>query len=294
MTCFFCGRLPAEEQLPRGWKTCGRLVACRTCRRQYYRLRLITMAVSEPIGCEWRQFIAAVEEAERPSTVLAIPGNLWEPTIADGRPFLRISIGNRWWTLRLQSDTWSRGRKAAYASVVSGEALAGELLLYRGPPQRRRAKNGRSGSHWTSSGMTLRTVAWLPLNAPISSRKASIVFRQHSVEEIDIKNLRTAIRANWVSFPSQIPVFPSSASPELQSKLVQLYFVLGWNCADIANRYGIVEQRVRDILHGWKFRAANAGYLQHIPPEQAINQLKIMSMVRNGTWAPSEWDALAL
>jgi len=241
------------------------------------------MAVSEPAECEWRQLSDGLEETLRPSSVLAIPGNLWKPAIAEGRPLLHLFIGDRWWNLRLRSDTWSRGRKAAYASIVSGQALAGELLLCSRLPHRRPGNNGGGGNHGTPSRMVLRTVVWIPLNAPIASRKDRIAFSRQSIEAIDIKNLRAAIRANWVSFPSQIPIFPSSAAPELQSKLAQLYFVLGWNCADIANRYGMVEQRVRDILHGWKFRAANAGYIQHIPSEPAIDPWRIMSAVRNGT-----------
>lgn len=237
------------------------------------------MSVSEGVEAK-REFSAAVEEALSLATPYPIPGKSWEPTIADGQPLIRVYVGNRWWTLPLRSDTWPHARKAAFESVVSGEALAGELLLYRGLRR-------------TPSGIMCKTVAWLPRSAPIPSQDR-IAFSRHNIEEIDIKNLRAAIRANWVSFPSQVPTFPSSVYPELQCKLVQLYFVLGWNCADIAARYGLIEQRARDILHAWKWRAANAGYIEHIPIEQAVNQLKIVSLIRTGTSAPPVSGAVNL
>ena len=230
------------------------------------------MQISEPLE-EEPQFSEALEEALNQAVPYRIPGKCWEPAVAEGRPFLRLFFGDHWWTLRLHSETWSRGRRTAFESVVSGEALAGELLLSRALPQ-----HGRP-----ARGIVCKTVAWFPLRPPLPSWNDRAVFSRHNIEEIDIKNLRDAIRANWVSFPSQIPTFPSSGWPELQCKLVQLYFVLGWNCTDIAIRYGIDEQRVRAVLHGWKWRAANAGYIQHIPVEQPVTRLKIKALTGDGT-----------
>ena len=90
------------------------------------------------------------------------------------------------------------------------------------------------------------------------------IWRQ-SIEEIDISKLHSAIRANLVSFPSQIPVFPGCGHTDVQHKLVQLYFLFGWTCATIGARYGLARDRVRRVLSAWKWRAANAGYIQRIP-----------------------------
>ena len=81
-----------------------------------------------------------------------------------------------------------------------------------------------------------------------------------------IAELREAIRANWVSFPSQVPAFPTHYRPDVQQKIVQLYFVLGWSCKGIASRYGHTHQWVRQVLNTWKRRAADMGYIQPIPP----------------------------
>jgi len=90
------------------------------------------------------------------------------------------------------------------------------------------------------------------------------------IELLRLDELRSGIRANLISFPAQIPIFDKHDRPDLQRKLVQLYFVLGWSCTNIAIRYGLLRQRVQQILNTWKRRAAETGYVQHIPPEQDL------------------------
>jgi DNA-binding transcriptional regulator LsrR (DeoR family) len=92
----------------------------------------------------------------------------------------------------------------------------------------------------------------------------------HHPEEMSLDELRRAVRANRVSFPSQAPTFMKHDRPDLQWKFAQLYFVLGWNCRDIAERYGLIRQRVQQILNTWKHRAVQTGYIQFIPPADLI------------------------
>jgi hypothetical protein len=88
---------------------------------------------------------------------------------------------------------------------------------------------------------------------------------EERVDQLSLCSLRSAIRANRVSFPSQVPIFSKHDRPDLQRQMVQLYFVLGWNCDAIGDRYGLIRQRVQQILNTWKRRAAQTGYLQQIP-----------------------------
>jgi hypothetical protein len=81
-----------------------------------------------------------------------------------------------------------------------------------------------------------------------------------------LAELRLKIRRNRASFPSQVPTFPKHDRPDLQRKLVQLYFLFGWSCNKIAVRHGILRQRVQQILSTWKRRAIQMGYIQEIPP----------------------------
>jgi transposase len=88
--------------------------------------------------------------------------------------------------------------------------------------------------------------------------------------EMQIDELRRAIRKNQVSFPAQVPAFPKHDRPDLQQKLVQLYFVLGWSCPRIAKRYGLSRLRVQQILKAWKKRAVEVGYIQTVPPPEGL------------------------
>lgn len=98
------------------------------------------------------------------------------------------------------------------------------------------------------------------------------------IESLRLDQLRAGIRANRISFPAQVPVFEKHDRPDLQRKIVQLYFVLGWKCNSIAKRYGLIRQRVQQILNTWKRRAAEMGYIQHIPPvEDVIGALALQS-----------------
>jgi hypothetical protein len=93
-----------------------------------------------------------------------------------------------------------------------------------------------------------------------------------NLSEMRIDDLRDAIRANQVTFPSQVPTFPKHDRPDLQRKLVQLYFVLGWSGPTIGVRYGLRRLRVQQILNAWKRRAVELGYIQSVPPVEIFTR----------------------
>lgn len=93
------------------------------------------------------------------------------------------------------------------------------------------------------------------------------------IEEFSLNELRKKIRQNRVSFPSQVPTFAKHDRPDVQRKAVQLYFLFGWSCKRIAERHGLLRQRVQQILSTWKRRAIQMGYIQEIPP--AMPSLKV-------------------
>ena len=93
---------------------------------------------------------------------------------------------------------------------------------------------------------------------------------QSTLDSLRLDQLRIAVRANLVSFPSPVPTFERHDRPDLQWRIVQLYFVLGWGYETIAVRYGLAHQRVSQILRTWKRRAIETGYLQHIPPFEPL------------------------
>jgi hypothetical protein len=81
---------------------------------------------------------------------------------------------------------------------------------------------------------------------------------------IDNNALRAAIQCNLVSFPAQIPAFMKGG--DKQQRIVQLYFVRGWQTRAICDRYRLSIWAVRTSLTKWKIRAVAAGYIQDIHP----------------------------
>ena len=80
-----------------------------------------------------------------------------------------------------------------------------------------------------------------------------------------IDNLRSAIRNNRISFPSQTPIFQQSRS-DIQWRLVLLYFVRGWTCKQLSVRYGLTRQRIEQLIAEWVDSAVTHGYMQEILP----------------------------
>jgi hypothetical protein len=110
---------------------------------------------------------------------------------------------------------------------------------------------------------------WLTTGSPKPRRRLRrtplLLLDQIKLDSLRIDQLREVLRRNQVTFPSQVPTFERHDRPDLQWKIAQLYFVLGWSCEGIAQRYGLIHQRVRQILKTWKRRAVEMGFIQHIP-----------------------------
>lgn len=284
MSCCFCRVGGRSEGLPRGWKALGNAVLCPQCRQKRYRLRSVTMTVVEPSGPRWHELRAALEES---SIQAPHHDRVWEARIADGQPLVRVLIKDRWWELRLKGS-WCGGQRAAFEKIASG-AAPGELFFYPVPTDDTQIGNSSGGHPNPHSKIKCRLVAWLPrmrsgdaetppdaLPAPASQ------FHPPHLGEMDLRDLRKALRANQVSFPSQVPTFTRYDPPDLERKITQLYYLLGWNCGKIGARYGLGSERVREILNTWKRRAVKAGCIQHIPPAEAISQQPMLRTQGSG------------
>src|ERR1035438_202068 len=89
------------------------------------------------------------------------------------------------------------------------------------------------------------------------------------------KILRSAIRNNRVSFPSQAPVFVKQQSGEIQARVAHLYFVSGWSIRNLATRYSMTSAAVRKSLNDWRIRAISSGYIQEIEPSRDDHPIEI-------------------
>jgi transposase len=134
----------------------------------------------------------------------------------------------------------------------------------------------------------------LPQVSRPSKRPPDAAVLDKKLYEMRVDQLREAIRNNQASFPAQIPTFSRHTRPDLQRKLVQLYFVNGWSAPQIRARYHLGGQRFQQILSTWKNRAIELGYIQAIPPDPriALSSLRLrirvaLSPAHNGSPAPA-------
>lgn len=272
--------------MPRDWKVCGEFALCGACRRSRCRVRTITAAVAEA-DAGWKEFCAALKTAPEP--LLIRERERIELTSATRSPLVRVFLAKRWWSLRLRSCGWSVGRRTDYWQMLSGEILAVEVQLYRETAHGALLANRFASDLRPGEAIACRIVAWLP--APrVKVRPFEFdLSDRHDIASMDLNKLRRAIRLNRVSFPAQLPAFPGAANDiDLQRRAAQLYFVLGWSCAGIAARYNLLPREARRMVSIWKQRAANAGYIQHIPPPTAIGQSAAGADSAAGTDSASE------
>jgi hypothetical protein len=130
-------------------------------------------------------------------------------------------------------------------------------------------------------------------SGPRKRRQALPPLDQVRLLSLRSDQLRLAIRNNLVTFPSQVPVFERHDRPDLQRRIVQLYFLLGWSCETIAARLGLLRQRIGQVLNTWKRRAVEMGYIQVIPPPASIHlsgppiQLVFSPVVCDSSAAPA-------
>ena len=116
-----------------------------------------------------------------------------------------------------------------------------------------------------------------------------------NLNKLRLDQLQEAIRANLVTFPSQVPVFIKHAPGQQQCHMVLLYFVRGWSCDRIARRYGVTRQHIWQIVSEWRRHAVALGYLQVIPPPEVLSPL--VSVAPRTVFQPVETEpeaALAL
>jgi hypothetical protein len=111
----------------------------------------------------------------------------------------------------------------------------------------------------------------LPRVGPPASIPPDAAISDKKLLQMRVDELRAAIWKHQVSFPSQIPTFSKHTRPDLQRKLVQLYFICGWSGPKIRARYDLSAQRFQQILSTWKRRAVELGFIQTIPPDQALS-----------------------
>jgi hypothetical protein len=93
---------------------------------------------------------------------LPVHNQSWEPTLAGERPVVRVRLGGRWWQLRLKGGPRFHPQIEAYRQMVSGEAIRGELSLYRVRAHDGKLADRPNSDQKVKFTVMCRMVVWLP------------------------------------------------------------------------------------------------------------------------------------
>jgi len=100
---------------------------------------------------------------------LPVHNQSWEASTITDRPVVRVRLGDRWWNLRLKGGPRFKPQTEAYRQMVSGEAVRGELALYRIRAHDGKLASRPNGDQKVKYTVMCKMVAWLPRASSISS-----------------------------------------------------------------------------------------------------------------------------
>jgi hypothetical protein len=104
---------------------------------------------------------------------LPVHNQSWEATTIADRPVVRVRLGDRWWNLRLKGGPRFKPQNEAYRQMVSGEAIRGELALYRIRAHDGRLEGRPNGDQKVKYTVMCKMVAWLPRSRPSRAHAAA-------------------------------------------------------------------------------------------------------------------------
>lgn len=127
---------------------------------------------------------------------LPVHNQSWEATIAEERPVVRVRLGDRWWELRLKGGPRFRWQTEGYRQIVSGEAIKGELALYRVRAHDGKFAGRPNGDQKVKYTVMCKMVAWLPRGTGRDAPKPRGVLRVHTANDmllvaVNLKDERT-------------------------------------------------------------------------------------------------------
>jgi hypothetical protein len=95
----------------------------------------------------------------------------------------------------------------------------------------------------------------------------------NKIEELSLTELRAKIRRT--ASVSHLKCRPSrnTTVPICSARPCSFIFFSDGAAARIAQRYGVLRQRIQQILSTWKRRAIQMGYIQEIPPATPSREL---------------------
>jgi hypothetical protein len=128
---------------------------------------------------------------------LPVHNQSWRATMTEERPVVRVRLGERWWALRLKGGPRFKRQLTSFRQMVSGEAIRGQLSLYR-----RRAHEGPIadrpfGDQHVSYAVVCKMVAWLPRRARDASQSSERILQVRTATDALLEALDGRHEVVW-------------------------------------------------------------------------------------------------
>ena len=82
-----------------------------------------------------------------------------------------------------------------------------------------------------------------------------------------LNQLRAAIQANAVSFPSPTPMFVGREAGHIQWRMAHLFFLAGWSLGELGRRYQMPPWRASLLVRDWADRVIALHLVERIPED---------------------------
>jgi hypothetical protein len=128
---------------------------------------------------------------------LPVHNQSWEATMPQERPVVRVRLGDKWWELRLKGSPRFRRQTDAYRQMISGEAIRGELALYRVRAQEGKLADRPNGDQTVRYTVMCKMVGWFPREGQRGAADHTSILQVRTADEMLLVGLNPENATIW-------------------------------------------------------------------------------------------------
>jgi hypothetical protein len=113
------------------------------------------------------------------------------------RPVVRVRLGDQWWELRLKGSPRFRWQTDAYRQIITGEAIRGELTLYRVRAHEGKLVDRPNGDQTVKYTVMCKMVGWFPREEHRGAGERTSILQVRTVDEMLLMALNPRDEPIW-------------------------------------------------------------------------------------------------
>jgi hypothetical protein len=128
---------------------------------------------------------------------LPVHNQSWEATMPQERPVVRIRLEDRWWQLRLKGGPRFKRQTDAYHQIISGQAIRGELALYRVREHEGKFAGRPNRDQTVRYTVMCKMVAWFPRDSQRDAERRRSILLVRTADEMLLVALNAKDERIW-------------------------------------------------------------------------------------------------